>query len=460
MLWNMIVEAQTEEQLTASITVEAPTWYGALREGLEKHHIDGAVLSTLSCRVQTDGTVRVSDAVFNREFTLRPVECASEAEERAADPDAALVAHEVFLMRDRHPSDEEGVCYRERHIAAEAKISKEDASHLVHHYFNMLKAEGTPEGCKCFISVHLYDHIFKERSERPPVAALTWREWMPEKPKLLFPLSGDEGTTFSLIPAADESIPLSENAADKEHRAPKPVETTGSRFGVGERMIAAFEGVQDIYGIHNHEEAAAFVLSLARDLVRSGGGSCMLISPEEYVLYVAAAEGDIATPHLKKSISSRNGIIGFALKNSAVINVSDAVGDARFDGTFDGREGFRPRSVLCAPMQYEGQVIGVLELVDSVRPDGFVEEEVNVLSYLGTSFAEYAALSLPSRHAEFTERDFAEEKKASSRPPAATSIAKKPVVEKKAETKKAETKPAEKKTHAKKKSAKSKKKKR
>ena len=169
-------------------------------------------------------------------------------------------------------------------------------------------------------------------------------------------------------------------------------------------------------------------------------------------------------------------LIGFALMNSAVITVADPSGDARFDDTFDGREGFHPRSVLLAPMQYEGQVIGVLELVNSVRPDGFIEEEANVLSYLGTSFAEYAALSLPSRHAEFTERDFFDHRPAVEiKSPAVTPAVKKTTTEKKVEVKPAETKPAEtkpaktkpsetkpaaKKKSAKKKSAKSKKKKR
>lgn len=430
MLWNMIVEAKNEDELTSSITVEATNWYGALRAGLGQHNIDGSVLTTLSCAIQADKSVVASDVVSKRVFVLRPVITETPAGEGFSveqnspskdDPDnmreteaddVGLVPHEIFLERDDHPDDGSGIYYRERLIAVEPGISKSAAAHLAHHYFDLLKSEPHGDG-KRFISIHLYDHTFDARSERPAVTALTWREWQKEKPKILYPLSGDEGMTFSMLPPPPEPILLipsvhGKGEATSNNGVPSAAsaENETGRYGISERMISAFEAMQDIYGIHQHDEAARFVLSLARDLIRCDAGSCMLISPKQYELYVSAAQGAKAEPHICKIVSSRRGIIGFSLTNSAVITVSDPAGDGRFDDLFDGREGFAPKNVLCAPMQFEGQVIGIIELVDSARTLGFSDEDADVLSYLGTSFAEYAALSLPSRYEDFSDTEF------------------------------------------------------
>ncbi len=451
MLWNLIVEAKSGEDLTGSITVEASNWYSALRAGLERHNIDGAVLSTLSCRIQGDNSVVASDVVSKRVFLLKPAEAAAavdaapvdDREDEPADATAgeaedadaaALVPHEVFFVRDDPSEDGSGVFYRERAVAVKPGTSKSAAAHLAQHYFEVLKQRDEDDGSKLFISIHVFDHVFSRRSERPAVAALTWREWQGKKPKILYPLSGDEGMTFSMLPAPYEPFLLVPRGEAPQKAVAEPLSEPPDTAEdldlseIGERMLTAFERMQDIYGIHSHDEAAAFALSLARDLIPSGGGSCMLFSPLEYTLYVSAAEGDKAALYQCETVSSSTGIIGFALKNSAVVNVSDPSGDGRFDDIFDGRKGFSPRNVLLAPMQFEGQVIGVLELIDSPNEDGFTEEDANIISYFGTSFAEYAAVSLPSRYPEFSDRDFLLE--APDSPPPVQASKKKPAQKK------------------------------
>jgi hypothetical protein len=134
----------------------------------------------------------------------------------------------------------------------------------------------------------------------------------------------------------------------------------------------------------------------------------MLLTPGKYKLYVAAARGPVADELQGQTIAFRKGIVGFVTRTGAVVNVSDAGRDNRFDEEIDALTGFETHSVLCAPIQFEGNMIGALELLNSPREGGFTQGDSNILSYLGTSVAEYILTSLPSREADFSDREFLE----------------------------------------------------
>jgi hypothetical protein len=381
-----------------------------------------------------------------------------------------LSSHTVLYARDEAPQDGSGIFYRERLIAVHPGSTQEEASHLIHAYFNHLKELGADSGDKLFISVQVYDHEFEEQADRPAIAALTWRQWKPKKPKILFPLTGDEGVTFSMLPpppaavesvekmkktSANEAEPIDlkseikvetkpmidENPIELVHEkesgpSREPIELTSEievatkpaakeiarkkdrafieekirtgEIALDDKMIAAFERIQEIYEVRDHDRAAAFVLSLARDLIDCEAGSCMLISPGKYELYVSAAEGPIANSTRGKALSLTRGIVGFATRSSSVINVSDAYSDPRFDREIDEKSGFKTRTIVCAPIQYEGRTRGAIELINSSRKGGFIEKEADILSYLGGALAEYISISLPSREADFSDKEFFE----------------------------------------------------
>lgn len=386
-LWNLIVEAQNDEQLTLSITLEAADWFEALRLGLEKHDVRGAVFSTLFCRpLGPDGTA-VRDVVSKRSFVLRPVSISEGPRESfqgaaTAGEGGSFVSHEVFFSRDEASFGGEGIYYRERLIVVKDEISKAEASRLAIEYFEALKAQGDRRG-KGFVSVHIYDHEFTKRSKRPPVAALTWREWCDDGPVVFYPLFGEQGVCFSMMRPEDTAFST---------RAPVSVEPSAADDVFGDSpMRAAFEAIQGMYSIRDFDEAAAFVLAASRRLIPCEAGRCMSVSFGSDELYVSVAQGEGADACLGRGVSSKKGLVGFLLRHSAVVGISDITDNFRFGGFFDRQEEMYPRSVLYAPIQFEGKAAGVLQLINSERPGGFAREDANVLSYLGTSFAEHAA---------------------------------------------------------------------
>lgn len=177
---------------------------------------------------------------------------------------------------------------------------------------------------------------------------------------------------------------------------------------VDDAIVKAFERMQDIYSVRDHDMAALFALELSREFIRCEAGSTMLITPGKYELYVAAAQGDVADKIMGKKLSLTKGIVGFATRAGAVITVSDPDNDPRFHDEFDKLSGFATRNILCAPIQYEGKTIGAIELINSPRKAGFLQTEANVLSYIAGAVGEYIDTSLPSREADFSDKEFME----------------------------------------------------
>lgn len=513
MLWEVLIPADDKNSLATSVVVEADNWFSALRSGLDKSGMDGKLVSNLACDIKPDQSVLVTDFVTRKVFSLRPVIegrpsiVAPNTRAPAFEPLAAvaetppalpglpddLVPHTVFFWRDECPADGSGILFRERLLAVAPGTPKEEAGTLAIAYFERLKAMPGESDAKLFVSVQVFDHEFKDRSLRPAVAALTWKEWNPKKPKLQFPLYGEGGVTLSTVspplkehgapaPAARLSVdlgsrpkPRQEAPIDLTRRSsppaepvpldltptmrtssppagePKPIplatpvrgEARKGRISVppppppgvvagpsyDEKMDEAFHRMQGIFEMRDHDAAARFALALVGNLVPCEAGSCMLLAPGRYELYVAAAEGPAADTILGRALSLSKGIVGFAARTSSVVSVNDPQKDARFSGELDALTGFHTRNVACAPVQHEGHTLGVIELVNSPQQSGFERMDVNVLAYIAGALAEYLATSLPSREADFSDKDWAGIVPAKGRPAQTKPAGKKPLAE-------------------------------
>jgi hypothetical protein len=554
MLWEVIVPGDEEGQLASSITVEADNWFSALRSGLTKHGLDGQLVSNLTCDIKADRSVHVTDFVTRKIYMLRPVaggparksapplpapepaaapapeppavpapEPAAPAEPAVEPPatgaggvipdlPADMPRHEVFFWQDEAPPDGSGIFYRERLVSVAPDTPEEEAGRLAMAIFDRLKAMGSDPGTKLFVNVQVFDHKFKDRSQRPAIAAATWKEWSPKKARVQFPLSGAEAVTFSQIPQAPWSPPppppMAEEASPQPEakaaapvepaeepppaeppappaptvqtsapaappvmpftplvpteeptpepeaqpidltpppapepaaveppaqpvavpepvaprpatpepvapppRAPTPLPPSPSLArgsDVEDKIVEAFERMQELFTLRDHDDVARFALQVSREFIDCEAGSSMLITPGKYELYVAAAEGEVAGTIAGKKLSLTKGIVGFATRAGAVVTVSDPENDPRFHAEFDELSGFETKNVVCAPIQYEGRTIGAIELINSPREAGFRQSEANVLSYIAGAVGEYIDTSLPSREADFSDREFAE----------------------------------------------------
>ncbi len=96
-------------------------------------------------------------------------------------------------------------------------------------------------------------------------------------------------------------------------------------------------------------------------------------------------------------------VAAYAAIHGQTVNIKDAYAEADFDfsGTrgFDQLTGYRSQSFLAVPMKdHEGEVIGVLQLINAIDPDsGQVKEFSSADQHLAESMASQAAIALTNR---------------------------------------------------------------
>jgi len=77
------------------------------------------------------------------------------------------------------------------------------------------------------------------------------------------------------------------------------------------------------------------------------------------------------------------GIAGTVAKTRALINISDAHADLRFDPTFDKQTGYRTRSILCLPLIGNGDsLVGVIQVLNKKNRQTFDEIDESLLAGL------------------------------------------------------------------------------
>lgn len=136
------------------------------------------------------------------------------------------------------------------------------------------------------------------------------------------------------------------------------------------------------------------VLSGMRRLVDFRGGSIGLV--DEGGVYIAASDPDISAEVAAARVPIGTGLAGRVVADGLPVYSRDLDADERVDQDLRRLGSNAPmRSYLAVPLVCLGEVIGVLQ-VDSTEPDGFSDEDLQVLEGLATQMA--GAIESARRH--------------------------------------------------------------
>lgn len=171
----------------------------------------------------------------------------------------------------------------------------------------------------------------------------------------------------------------------------------------------------------NLERLLENILLAAKAITRADGGTLYLLSEDKTRLHFEIVRTDSLNisfggtsaqptsgkftdlPLYKEDGSANNGMVAvFAALTGKTVNIADAYSVEGFDfsGTrkFDERTGYRSQSFLTVPMQnHEGEIIGVLQLINALDPKLGVVEFSKADQRLAESLASQAAIALTNR---------------------------------------------------------------
>ena len=121
----------------------------------------------------------------------------------------------------------------------------------------------------------------------------------------------------------------------------------------------------------------------AEKLLDSEASAIMLVTDDKKSLFFKVASGEKARALKTMTLPIGQGIGGWVAQHRKPEVVNDCQSDPRFAGKFDKASGFVTKSLLCVPMEFRGELVGVVEVLNK-KSGGYTQEHVGLLSSLAS----------------------------------------------------------------------------
>ena len=181
------------------------------------------------------------------------------------------------------------------------------------------------------------------------------------------------------------------------------------------KSLNIYKGLVEVSGLINsitdYDELLRAILDVARRVILAETASLFFVNKETGALELAIssfAEGEFVQPNI--SVPRGRGIVGWVVTHAQSLLIPNAYEDSRFYKEADLQTGFRTRSILCAPLIHNGEVIGVLQILNPRDKQSFDEQELEGF----TAYANLTATAIEKlrtlermRAQERVERDLA-----------------------------------------------------
>lgn len=136
----------------------------------------------------------------------------------------------------------------------------------------------------------------------------------------------------------------------------------------------------------NQELVAA--VAAVHQLFAAAACSCALVEDDNSTLRFAAAVGAGAEAILGVTLPIGQGIAGWAAMSGEPIAVADVATDTRFEHDVAESTNYVPTSIMAAPIvSRDGEVLGVLEVLDPATQGTNTGQDLNVLGALASQLA-------------------------------------------------------------------------
>jgi phosphoserine phosphatase RsbU/P len=181
------------------------------------------------------------------------------------------------------------------------------------------------------------------------------------------------------------------------------------------KSLAIYKGLVEVSGligaITDFDELLRAILDVARRVLASEAASLFFVNGEGGGLEMVVSshvEGIFLDEPIR--VPKGRGIAGWVFEHGKSLLVPDAYADSRFFRDADRHTGFHTRSILCAPLQYGGKLIGVIQLLNPKGKTAFEPEDLEGLD----AYADLTATAIEKlraldrlRQQERVERDLA-----------------------------------------------------
>ncbi len=207
-----------------------------------------------------------------------------------------------------------------------------------------------------------------------------------------------DGLEAALVEESSSEHPSS--IAERIVEVPAPAQPPPARIGrphapagTGALLAELFDRAEELAGAADRLSALSLTLDLALRYTDAEAGSAFVLESDTGDLLFEVARGPRAAEVLRLGmhIPMGLGLVGFCAQERVCVAVSDAVHHPRYFRGIAEAVGYESRSVLCAPMLLDGEILGALQVLNRSGGQPFGPSDVTVVSYLASRAAEWMA---------------------------------------------------------------------
>jgi diguanylate cyclase (GGDEF)-like protein len=163
-------------------------------------------------------------------------------------------------------------------------------------------------------------------------------------------------------------------------------ETAGTSPTKQSKLLASLNDIVEAVNLtKDKQQVSSLILQVAIESTGADNGSLMILDPEEQVLKIEVSEGipEEAVPTVRCRLGE--GIAGKVAVEGQPLLLSGKADDSTFRIL---REREEIKSALCVPLTVNGSTVGVLNLNNLTKIDGFTEEDLAFITKLAAFDAE------------------------------------------------------------------------
>ncbi len=117
----------------------------------------------------------------------------------------------------------------------------------------------------------------------------------------------------------------------------------------------------------------------AAKVMQAQASSVLLLDQQRHKLVFTAAVGEVGETIIGQEFDAQLGIAGHVVRTSKPARVPDAQLDDRHFSGIDEMASFQTRGLIAAPMIHNGEVVGVVEVLNPIEGEEFSQTDVDLL---------------------------------------------------------------------------------
>ncbi len=155
-------------------------------------------------------------------------------------------------------------------------------------------------------------------------------------------------------------------------------------------LLDLIEVGKALTGTAELESVLHLIMEKVQARIEANNWSLLLKDPATGSLRFCIAWGLDQDKVSRVALAPGEGVAGVTAASGEALFVEDVSKDPRFSPRVDSMTGFKTRSIVCLPLVYENQVLGVIEVANLADFQGFIKGKIPYLKVL----ADYAAIAI------------------------------------------------------------------